>query len=191
MNFIRRLRARLSAQFDRLSSGLATLSGRERRLVVAAAVVLIAFFAFLVTHVFSNRADAVRARTLAKARQIEEIAVLSTSYDAHVAAQKALEAKLASSNIRLISFLDERAQKARVELQSQNPRPDVALGTSRIVESSVEVTLTDVKINRLYDFLSSIEDVSDVVKLKYLRIEPRAASATVTAWLTVATYHLK
>jgi general secretion pathway protein M len=53
------------------------------------------------------------------------------------------------------------------------------------------VTLTDVKLNRLVDFLQAVEAGPGIVKVKYLRLEPRPAQETVTAWLTVATYKLK
>ena len=62
---------------------------------------------------------------------------------------------------------------------------------SKIVESAVELTLTDVKLNRLVDFLTAVEAGPGIVKVKYLRLEPRPAQETVTAWLTVATYKLK
>ena len=44
---------------------------------------------------------------------------------------------------------------------------------------------------RLTDFLAGVEAGPGVVKVKYLRLEPRVKDETVTAYVTVATYHLK
>jgi general secretion pathway protein M len=55
----------------------------------------------------------------------------------------------------------------------------------------VELTFTDVDLRKLYDFLTSVESGPGVVKVKSLRLEPRSASETLTAWTTVATYKMK
>jgi general secretion pathway protein M len=43
----------------------------------------------------------------------------------------------------------------------------------------------------LVEFLQAIENGPGVVKVKYLRLEPRPQNETITAWLTIATYRLK
>ena len=174
-----------------VSASFTTLSQRERRMVVAAGLTLLCFAVFMVLFSFSNRANAIRRRTQEKITKLEEVNTLALGYGAQKAAQEALERQLAGSNIRLMSFLEEKAKKAGLELPSINPRADAALENSRISESAVEVTLTDVKLNRLIDFISAIEAGPGIVKVKYLRLEPRVQNETVTAWLTIATYHLK
>ena len=76
-------------------------------------------------------------------------------------------------------------------MPNMTPKDDVGLGDGQIVESSVELTFTDVDLRKLHDFLSAVERGPGVVKVKYLRLEPRAASETLTAWTTVATYKMK
>jgi general secretion pathway protein M len=66
----------------------------------------------------------------------------------------------------------------------------VPVGDGKIVESSVELTLTDVTLGKLVDFLQSVERGPGVVKVKYLRIEPRPSDQLLTAWTTIATYKL-
>ena len=51
--------------------------------------------------------------------------------------------------------------------------------------------MPDVKLNRLLEFLQAVEGAPGVVKVKYMRLEPRVASESITAWLQIATYHLK
>jgi len=55
----------------------------------------------------------------------------------------------------------------------------------------VEFTLTDVQITRLVNFLTAVEQGPGVVRVKFLRIEPRTKDGVLTAWTTVAAYRLK
>lgn len=174
-----------------VSSSFTTLSQRERRMVVAAGLALLLFAVFMVLMGFANRGNAIRRRTQDKLAKLEEVHALAAGYGAQRAAQESLERQLAASNVRLISFVEEKAKKEGLELPSINPKADVPLESSRITESAVEVTLTDVKLNRLVDFVTALEAGPGIVKVKYLRLEPRLQNETVTAWLTIATYHLK
>ena len=123
--------------------------------------------------------------------KLEEVQALAAGYRDRTATQEALERQLQASNVRLISYLEEKSKKAGLELPSFNPKPEVPLEGSRILESAVELTLTDVKLNRLVEFLTALEAGPGIVRVKNLRLEPRIQNETVTAWLTVATYHLK
>jgi general secretion pathway protein M len=176
---------------SQLSGSLATLSGRERRMVLIGGLALGVFLIFMVTMGFSNKAAAIRRRTTEKVLKLDEVQALAANYNQQKANQDALERQLAASNVRLMSYLEDKAKKAGIELQSQNPKADVPLEGSKIIESGVELTLTDIKLNRLVDFLAAVEAGPGIVKVKYLRLEPRVASETITAWLIVSTYHLK
>jgi general secretion pathway protein M len=174
-----------------LSTSLSTLSERERRMVLVAGLALAAFVIFMVTFSFSSRAAKIRSNIATKTASLDEVQALAAGYRDQKASQEALERQLAASNVRLISFLEEKAKKSGLELPSINPRADEPLENSKIVMSAVELTLTDVKLNRLVEFLTSVEAGPGIVKVKNLRLEPRVKDETVTAWLTIATYHLK
>ena len=104
---------------------------------------------------------------------------------------KAFANKLLTEHSKAQQELQTLAKKKGVELPTINPKADVALEGTKIVESSVEVTLTDVKLNRLLEFLQAVEGGPGVVKVKYMRLEPRVSNESITAWLQIATYHLK
>lgn len=174
-----------------VQTSFAALSSREKRMVMGAGLAVAVFAVFLTVFTFSNKADDIRRRTDNKIRQLDEIQTLASGYRDAKARQEALENQLRASNVRLVTFLEEKAKPAGIELPSITPKADIPLDGSKIVESSAELTLTDVKLNRLVDFLQSVEAGPGIVKVKYLRLEPRPAQETVTAWLTVATYKLK
>jgi general secretion pathway protein M len=174
-----------------IQSSFAALSAREKKMVVGAGLALTVFIVFMVTFSFSSKADAIRARTANKIAQLDEVQTLAAGYRESRARQDAVEAQLRASNVRLMSYVEEKARPAGIELPSINPKADMPLEGTKIVESSVEITLTDVKLNRLTDFIQSLEAGPGIVKVKYLRMEPRVAQESVTAWMTVATYKLK
>jgi general secretion pathway protein M len=174
-----------------LQSSFATLSSRERRLLIVAALSVLVFVVFMTTYRFSKRANDIRRNTETKIGQMSRIQELATSYNQSRAQREMAERQLAASNIRLSSFLEDIAKQKGVELPTINPKSDVTLDGTKIVESSVEVTLTDVKLNRLVEFLQAVEGGPGVVKVKYMRLEPRVSNETITAWIQVSTYHLK
>jgi general secretion pathway protein M len=184
MNQLKELLTRAQAWFG-------TLTQRERRLVALAGAGVVAFALFLVIFTFSSTATTIRNRTANKVRQLDEVQTLAAGFRESEAKRAALEAQLRASNVRLPSYLEEKGNKAGLDIPSINPRPDVTLGGEKIIEQSVEVTLNDIKINRLVDFLTYVEQGPGMVKVKYLRVEPRPANETLTAWVTVATYRLK
>lgn len=174
-----------------VQTSLATLSARERRLVMGGALAVLVFVVFFVTLSFGNAANAIRLRTSQKVSKLDEVFALTANYREAKAAQEATERQLAGSNIRLLSFIEEHAKAKGLEPPSMTPKTEIPLEGTKIVENAVEFTLTDVKLNRLVEFLQAIEGGPGVVKVKYLRLEPRPQNETITAWLTVATYHLK
>jgi general secretion pathway protein M len=176
----------------RLQASFSTLSQRERRLVVVAAAGITAFTLFMVVHTFSTKADSLRSMITQKSRDLDEIQALALGFRETEAKRLAVETQLKQSNIRLITYLEEKATKTGIELPSINPKADVPLEGDLIVESAVELALTDVKLNRLLDFLTAVEAApGGLVKVKYMRLEPRPAQETLSAWLTIATYHSK
>jgi general secretion pathway protein M len=174
-----------------LQSQLAALSAREKRMLGGAGGAMSIFIVFMVIFSFNNTANQIRDRTSKKITQLDEVQTLASGYREAKAKQDMLENQLRASNVRLVSYLEDKAKPAGIELPSINPKADIPLEGSKIVESSVEVTLTDVKVNRLIDFMTAVEAGPGIVRIKYLRLEPRPAQESVTAWLTIATYKMK
>ena len=178
-----------------IQTSFAALSAREKRMVGGAGLAVTVFVVFMVIFTFNNKADSIRRHTAEKLLKLDEVQTLASGYRDAKLKQDSLEGQLRASNVRLVSYLEEKAKPAGIELPSINPKADVPLEGSKIIESAVEVTLTDVKLNRLVDFIQSVEAGPGIVKVKYLRLEPRPnavpENGTVTAWLQVATYKLK
>src|SRR5215211_2658386 len=181
----------LRARIAYVQSWLAGLTTRERRLVAIAAGAVGVFILFVVFYSFSSTAAATRKRTEMKIAKLEQVQMLAASYHEAEQTRQNLERQLTQSNVQLISYLEDKGTNAGLDIRSMNPKGDVPLKDGRIVESSVEVTLTDVELDNLVAFLSEVERGPGVVKVTRVRLEPRPENQKITAWTTVATYSMK
>lgn len=176
----------------KLQASFATLSQRDRQMALILAGVAIFVLVVGTGWGFSRKADRIRKSTAFKMSKLDEVQALAKVFHENEAQRSQTETQLRGNNIRLITYLEEKAAPAGVELPVINPKADVTLEGDKIVESAVELTLTDVKLNRFLDFLAAVETAPDsLVKVKYMRIEPRVSNESLTAWLTIATYKAK
>lgn len=184
MNPFRQLLNDLRTRFEQLS-------GRERQLVMAAGGALLLFILFITVMSFSNSANTHRRRTQEKLAKLQQVQQLAASYNQATAARNAIEQQLTSSDVRLLSYISDKATAAGLDAPNMTPKGEVGIGDGKIMESTMELYFTDVDLRKLTDFLRSVESGPGIVKVKHLRIEPRSASQTLTARATIATYKLK
>jgi general secretion pathway protein M len=167
------------------------LNPRERVMVTSAGAATVVVVSFIVLFSLSSSADATRRRTQSNLQRLAEAEQLATGYAEAERARKQAEAALTSSEVSLPTYVDEKGRKVGLVIPSLNPKGDVPVGDGRIIESSVELTLTDVALPKLVDFLGSLEQGPGVVRVTFLRIEPRPKDGVLTAWTTVTSYRLK
>lgn len=184
MGKLRELLTQVQTWFERLSA-------RERRMVTFMGVAVLAFVLFVTIFSFSNSASRYRSRTADKLAKLQEVQTLAASYREAQQQREAVEQQLTSTDVRLITYIEEKATAAGLEVPNMTPKGDVGIGDGKITESTVELTLTDVDLRKLTDFLRTVESGPGVVKVKTLRVEPRPASNTLTAWVAVSTYKMK
>jgi general secretion pathway protein M len=185
MNPFRQLMNDLRTRFEQLSA-------REKRLVMAAGGALLVFILFITVLSFSNSANAHRRRTQEKLAKLAEVQELAASYSQATAARNAVEQQLTNLDVRLLSYIADKASAAGLDAPNMTPKGDMPLaGDEKIMESSLELYFTDVDLRKLTDFLRSVESGPGIVKVKYLLIEPRPATDTLSARATIATYKLK
>jgi general secretion pathway protein M len=181
----------LKALLSDLQTWLQGLTLRERRLVIGAGAALGLLVFFAIQFSFSNSAAGYRRRTEQKLLKLKEAQVLAGSYRESEQKRQEIERQLTTSRVSLISYLEEKGTGAGLSIATMNPRPDAPVADGQIIESAVELTLADIPINKLVDFLSAVEHGPGVVKVKYLRTEPRPKDKILTAWTTIATYRMK
>ena len=186
-----RIRERLRALLADVQTWLQRLTPRERRLVTVAGSATCGFVLFLILIAFSASAAGYRRRTEQKLNKLRDVQTLAASYREAQQSRQAMERQLSTNKVSLMTYLEEKGAGAGLSIPAMNQKPEVLIADGKIIENSVELTLTDITINRLVDFLSAVERGPGVVKVKYLRVEPRVSNQTLTAWATIATYRMK
>jgi general secretion pathway protein M len=182
---------RLRQRWAEFQSWLSGLSRREKVLVGSATAAVVCFVLFVILISLASAADNTRRRTTTKLAQLAVAQALSQSYAEAERSRKADEAQLSSSGVSLITYLEEKGSQSGVDIPALTPKADAPVGDGRIVESTVELTLTDVPLSKLVAFLALVERGPGMVRVKSLRLEPRLKENVLTAWATVATYKLK
>jgi general secretion pathway protein M len=181
----------LKQRWAEFQAWLSGLSRREKVLVGSASAAVACFILFIVLLALATSADDTRRRTTSKLAQLATAQALSQSYAEAERARKADEAQLSSNGVSLITYLEEKGAQSGLDIPALTPKADAPIGDGRIVESTVELTLTDVPLPKLVNFLATVEHGPGMVRVKSLRIEPRTKENVLTAWATVATYRLK
>lgn len=181
---------RLKQAWANIESWFGNLTSRERRLVVLAGSAATIFVLFIIVFGLSSSAAAIQRRTAEKLQKLQAVQTLAAVYRESELRRQNVERQLSSNNIQLISFLEEKSTAAGLQIQTMTPKGDAPVGDGKIVETSVELSLTDIPLNKLVNFLNSVEQ-GGMVKVKYLRLEPRTSTNTLTAWTNIAAYRLK
>jgi len=166
------------------------LTRREQLLLLATLAAAFFAFFFIIHLQIAGRAETIQRRTTDKMKRLERIEQLATSYYLGQRRREHFENKLEESPSGLISHVEQAAARSNVEITTITPRADASLDGENILERSVELTFTNVTLERLVDFLKACETGPGIIHIKQLRIEPRPQNI-LTSWVTVATYSKK
>jgi general secretion pathway protein M len=181
----------LKALLAEAQSRFQQLSPRDRRLLTLAGSAVGLFLFLILLFSFSNTAASYRRRTDQKLIKFREVQALAANYRDAEQARQRIEQQLTASNVSLVSYVEEKGTSAGLSIPTLTPKGDVPLAEGRIIESSVEIMMPDVRIDKLVGFLNDVERGPGVIKVKYLRMEPKPSAENLTAWATIATYRMK
>jgi general secretion pathway protein M len=181
---LRRLRADAEAW-------LAKLSARERVMVTAAAVAVALFVVWLVSFQISSGMAAREERIDQKTKVMSQFGKLAEGYRRNQAERQALEARLRSQPIQLMSHISQAGAALGIEVNDLRPSGATA-ELEGLREESVEVNLARIDLPRLARLLQSLERGAGVVKVRRIRVTTRSDDpALVDATLVVSTYQLR
>jgi general secretion pathway protein M len=182
MEFLQKLRSDAEAFFARLSP-------RERVLVSAAAIAVAAFTLMLVSMRVSSAIRSRESRIADKTQVLSQVGQLAQGYRRAQAERALLEAKL-KTKVPLMSFVAQTG--ARLGIEVNDLRPGQALGSDKVSEESVEVSLAKLDLMKLSALLAELERGPGIVKVRRLALRTRNDDPTaVDATLVVATWELK
>jgi general secretion pathway protein M len=170
---------------------LGKLSPRERLLVAAAAMALAVFSIWLVSRSVGAGIAEREARIEQKTKVLAQVGKLAEGYRRRAAERNALESKLRSSPVQLMSHISQTGASLGIAVNDLRPTQAPA-EMEGMREESVEVNLARIELTRLAALLQSLERGAGVVKVRRLRVTTRSDDpALVDATLVVSTYQLR
>jgi general secretion pathway protein M len=169
---------------------LAAATPREKRLLAMAAGGVLIFITLIGWASFSSSIRKAEVTLDEKRDDFEKISRYAAGYGAQEQERQLLEARLRQSPPALMSFVDTTAKNAGVEVGGMSDRGVVAGGQAgKPKESSVEVNLGKVPLDKLVKLLQDIERSPGVVRVRRLRLrksfdnkDALDVSLTVSAW---------
>jgi len=165
-------------------------SPRERRLLLFAGGGVVAFLLLVLWAGFGSSIRRHEAALDEKRSAFEKVQRLAAGYGQQEQERQLLEARLRQSPPALMGFVDGLARQEGVDIGSMADRGVVGGGQNgRPRESSVEVSLGKVPLDKLMRLLQSIERSPGVVRVRRLRLRKSQESKdtldvtlTVSAW---------
>lgn len=169
------------------------LSQRDRGLLMVMGAAIGAFVLFTASLQASRALAKRESRITAKLKDLREVATLSGGYREAERQRTDLERKLKDHGVKnLLSYLEDVAKKQQVEIGTMNDRGTVAAGSkdSKIQQTSVELQLARVSLDKLTKLLNEVENNPGIVKVTRMDMRPRTDEPVVDATITVSSYTL-
>lgn len=181
---------KLKALWGDAAQYLSAASPREKRMVLVAAAGVALFVLLIGWGTFRSSLRKREDSLDEKRASFEKIQKLAVNYNQREQERQLMEARLRQSPPALMSFVDGLAKKEGIEIGGMSDRGVVSGGAGgKPKESSVEVNLGKVPMDKLMRLLESIDLSPGVVRVRRLRVrraldakETLDVSLTISAW---------
>lgn len=180
---------RITEIFDELSRHFTQLSKRERMLVLLAGVSAVFFIGSIVVGTVRSNMARREIAIEEKTQQLQQIAVYAQSYAETERTRRELEGRLSGQPLRLLSHMQELANKHGLAIGSMSERGEATV--DGVKESTVDLQIGAASIDKLTAMLNEVERHQRIVKVKKLRVRRTSAEETLNVTLSVATYQLE
>jgi general secretion pathway protein M len=183
---------RISRLLSDAGAWFSRLSPRERILVSAAGGALALFVLLLGSAGVSRAISSRESRIEQKTQVLSQIGQLAQAYRRAQSERAMLEAKLRAQPVQLMSFVSQTGARLGIEVNDLRPGQQSAVGSDKVLEDSVEVSLAKVDLPRLTALLSELERGQGIVRVRRLAIRGRSDDpAAVDVTLLVSAWQMK
>jgi hypothetical protein len=176
--------------FEPIRLAYGRLTHREQLSVIvgciAAAVVLIMGIAFAVNSAITKAEHRVRVKT----EQLKQVLSLQGEYKANKQRQGEQLRALGQSRVRLISLVESAAREAGVQIGQLRPE-DGDPSPEGVVESRVDLRMTDLSADRMHKFLELVEGFKGIVVVKRLKLNRPYRKDVVDVEMSISTFKLR
>lgn len=165
------------------------LSDREKMFVAAAGGAFVLFVISILISSLNHSIDHHEIAIEEKLASLQKVAIYSQSYAENERARKEMETKLGGPPLRLMSQLQEFAEKEGLTVSAMNDRGEQNL--DRVKESLVELQIAAAPIDKLTAMLNDIEHDPRVIKVRKMRLRSTSTDTTaLNVTLTIGSYQL-
>ena len=169
---------------------LSRLTQREQMLVVGGGLVSLCLVALIGGLMMASAISKLQHRLEVKNGQLAQVLSLRGDYAARQEERAQRLRTLGSSNVRLVSLVEDAARQAGVEIGQLRPE-DGEPGSDGVMESRVDLRAAGLSADRLQEFLNLLESSHGIVVVRHLKITRPYRKDVAEMELTVSTYKLK
>ena len=180
----------LKTQLEPVRAAFGRLTQQEQLMVIAGASGVVVLLLIGLSVGVSSAIDRAEHRVTVKTDQLTQVLQLQGEYRTRTTEREARIKELGRSNVRLVSVVEETARQAGVEIGQLKPEEGEP-SPEGIVESRVDLKISNLSADRLQDFLSRLEKGPGVVMVRRLKVTRPYKRDTVDVEMTVTTFKLK
>jgi len=160
---------------------------RERWMLAGVSAGVVLGFVALVSLGFSHAIHRRELAIVAKTKSLNEITQLAATYGERSRARQLLEQRL-KAKVALFTFIDDVSKRQHIDIGDMQDHGSNT-GQDKITESTVELDLNKLTLDKLTDFLNALEHDSHLIKVKKIRLRGRIDDPNaVDASMTIAAY---
>lgn len=168
------------------------LTKREKLYVTLGAILVTVFLVFqFILLPLVNAQEKVRHSIIVQEKALEDIIALRAEYQRLRVDSGNIGAILAGrpKGFTLFSFLEEHAGRAGIKANIKYMKPSLSTETTPYQESSVEMSLEEITLRQLVEYLYLIESPENLVWIKRLSVkQSKGRTDYLTALMHVVTY---
>jgi hypothetical protein len=169
---------------------LSRLTQREQMLIVGGGLGGACLVALIVTLLVGSAITSLQHRLEVKTGQLAQVLALRGEYAARQEERAQRMRTLSSSNVRLVSLVEDAARQAGIEIGQLRPE-DGEASPDGVVESRVDLRASGLSIDRLQEFLNLLEAGHGIVLVRHLKVVRPYHKDVAEMELTVSTYKIK
>lgn len=169
---------------------LSRLTQREKMFMLGGGLVGLCLVALIASYLVISTTSKLQHRLEVKTAQMAQVLALRGEYLARQEERAQRLRTLGSSNVRLVSLVEDAAKQAGIEIGQLRPE-DGDTGPDGVVESRVDLRAAGLSIDRLQEFLNLLEAGHGIVVVRHLKVVRPYRKDVAELELTVSTFKLK
>ncbi len=170
---------------------LSRLTQREQMIMVGGGLVSLCLVALIAGILVMGATSRLQHRLEVKTGQMTQVLALRSEYLARQEERAQRLRTLGSSNVRLVSLVEDAAKQAGVEIGQMLRPEDGDAGPDGVVESRIDLRASGLSADRLQEFLNLLEAGHGIVVVRHLKVTRPYRKDVAEIELTVSTFKLK